>query len=130
MRLRFINASAATYFDVRIPGLPMTVVQADGNDVQPVTVDEFRIAVAETYDVIVTLGEDRAYTLFAETMDRSGYAAGTLAPRKGMTAPLPQRRVRPIRTMADMGMDHGAGAGSMAGMPGMAGGEQIGRAHV
>jgi FtsP/CotA-like multicopper oxidase with cupredoxin domain len=123
VRLRFINASAATYFDVRIPGLPMTVVQADGNDVQPVTVDEFRIAVAETYDVIVTLGEDRAYTLFAETMDRSGYAAGTLAPRKGMTAPLPQRRVRPIRTMADMGMDHGAGAGSMAGMPGMAGGE-------
>ena len=123
VRLRFINASAATYFDVRIPGLPMTVVQADGNDVQPVTVDEFRIAVAETYDVIIEPSEDRAYTLFAETMDRSGYAAGTLAPRQGMSAPLPQRRVRPIRTMADMGMDHGAGAGSMAGMPGMAGGE-------
>lgn len=118
VRLRFINASAATYFDVRIPGLPMTVVQADGNDVQPVTVDEFRIAVAETYDVIVT-PDDQAYTLFAETMDRSGYAAGTLAPRKGMTAPLPSRRPRPIRTMADMGMDHGPGNGSMAGMPGM-----------
>ncbi len=126
VRLRFINASAATYFDVHIPGLPMTVVQADGNDVQPVTVDEFRIAVAETYDVIVTLDEDRAYTLFAETMDRSGYAAGTLAPRQGLTAPLPPRRVRPIRTMADMGMDHGAGAGSMAGMPGMAAGKHSG----
>jgi CopA family copper-resistance protein len=119
VRLRFINASAATYFDVRIPGLPMTVVQADGNDVQPVTVDEFRIAVAETYDVVVT-PEDRPYTLFAETMDRSGYAAGTLAPQQGMTAPLPSRRPRPIRTMADMGMDHGSGGDSMAGMPGMA----------
>lgn len=104
VRLRFINASAATYFDVRIPGLPMTVVQADGNNVQPVTVDEFRIAIAETYDVIVQPGEDRAYTLFAETMDRSGYAAGTLAPRAGLTAPLPMRRKRPLRTMADMGM--------------------------
>lgn len=121
VRLRFINASAATYFDVRIPGLPMTVVQADGNDVQPVTVDEFRIAVAETYDVIVTIDEDRAYTLFAETMDRSGYAAGTLAPRQGMTAPLPPRRTRPIRTMADMGMDHGGGAGLAVGMPAMPG---------
>ncbi|MFH1499305.1 MAG: copper resistance system multicopper oxidase [Verrucomicrobiota bacterium] len=120
VRLRFINASAATYFDVRIPGLPMTVVQADGNDVQPVTVDEFRIAVAETYDVIVEPSEDRAYTLFAETMDRGGYAAGTLAPRRGMAAALPVRRARPLRTMADMGMDHGSGAGSMAGMPGMA----------
>ncbi len=107
VRLRFINASAATYFDVRIPGLPMTVVQADGNDVQPVTVDEFRIAIAETYDVIINPTEDRAFTLFAETMDRSGYAAGTLAPRAGMTAPLPPRRKRPLRTMADMGMEHG-----------------------
>ncbi len=126
VRLRFINASAATYFDVRIPGLPLTVVQADGNDVQPVTVDEFRIAIAETYDVIVTPTEDRAYTLFAETMDRSGYAAGTLAPRQGLTASLPQRRIRPLRTMADMGMDHGAGTGSMAGMPGMAADEHSG----
>lgn len=119
VRLRFINASAATYFDVRIPGLALTVVQADGNDVQPVTVDEFRIAVAETYDVIVEPREDRAYTLFAETMDRSGYAAGTLAPRQGLAAPLPARRLRPIRTMADMGMDHGSGGGAMAGMSGM-----------
>ncbi len=123
VRLRFINAAAATYFDVRIPGLPLTVVQADGNDVQPVTVDEFRIAIAETYDVIVTPTEDRAYTLFAETMDRSGYAAGTLAPRAGLTAPLPSRRKRPLRTMADMGMGDmagmnmsGAAASSMPGM--------------
>ncbi len=116
VRLRFINASAATYFDVRIPGLPLTVVQADGNDVQPVTVDEFRIAVAETYDVIVTPTEDRAYPLFAETMDRSGYAAGTLAPRTGLTAPLPPRRKRPLRTMADMGMGDMAG-GTNPAMP-------------
>ncbi len=105
VRLRFINAGAATYFDVRIPGLDMTVVQADGQNVQPVTVDEFRIAIAETYDVIVRPTEDRAYTLFAETMDRSGYASGTLAPQEGMSAPLPERRPRPVRTMADMGMD-------------------------
>lgn len=123
VRLRFINASAATYFDVRIPGLPLTVVQADGNDVQPVVVDEFRIAIAETYDVIVTPTEDRAYTLFAETMDRSGYAAGTLAPRAGLTAPLPTRRKRPLRTMADMGMGDMAGmnmgGASAPAMPGM-----------
>ncbi len=119
VRLRFINASAATFFDVRIPGLPMTVVQADGNDVQPVEIDEFRIAVAETYDVIVQPHDERAYTLFAETMDRSGYAAGTLAPSPGMTAQLPPRRHRPLRTMADMGMDHGSVDGSMGGMTGM-----------
>lgn len=105
VRLRFINAGAATYFDVRIPGLEMTVVQADGQNVQPVTVDEFRIALAETYDVIVQPTEDRAYTLFAETMDRSGYASGTLAPREGMSAEIPSTRPRPVRSMADMGMD-------------------------
>lgn len=105
VRLRFINAGAATYFDVRIPGLEMTVVQADGQNVQPVTVDEFRIAIAETYDVIVQPMEDRAYTIFAETMDRSGFARGTLAPREGMRAAIPERRPRPVRTMADMGMD-------------------------
>ncbi|MGB5055253.1 MAG: copper resistance system multicopper oxidase, partial [Nitrospirales bacterium] len=104
VRLRVINASAMTFFDVRIPGLTMTVVQADGQNVQPVVVDEFRIGPAETYDVIVQPSEDRAYTLFAETMDRSGFARGTLAPRAGMTAPLPDRRPRPLRTMADMGM--------------------------
>lgn len=106
VRLRFINASAMTFFDIRIPGLKMTVVQADGQNVQPITVDEFRIAVAETYDVIVEPQEDSAYTIFAETMDRSGYARGTLAPRQGMTAPIPERRTRAVRTMADMGMDH------------------------
>ena len=105
VRLRFINASAMPFFDVRIPGLKLTVVQADGQNVQPVTVDEFRIAVAETYDVIVRPEEDIAYTIFAETMDRSGYARGTLAPHQGMTAPLPERRERPLRTMADMGHD-------------------------
>jgi CopA family copper-resistance protein len=120
VRLRFINGSAMTYFDVRIPGLSMTVVQADGQDVQPVTVDEFRIAVAETYDVIVEPESDSAYTLFAETMDRSGYARATLAPREGLSAPIPERRPRPLLTMADMGMAHGAMGGpqaaSMAGM--------------
>jgi CopA family copper-resistance protein len=104
VRLRLINACAMTYLDVRIPGLKMTVVQADGQNVQPVTVDEFRMAVAETYDVIVEPAGDRPYTIFAEAMDRSGFARGTLAPREGVSAPIPQRRPRPLRTMADMGM--------------------------
>ncbi|MDR4461911.1 MAG: copper resistance system multicopper oxidase [Nitrospirales bacterium] len=104
IRLRFIAATAMTFYDVRLPGLTMTVVQADGQNVQPMVVDEFRIGPAETYDVIVQPTEDRAYTIFAETMDRSGYARGTLAPRTGMTAPLPDRRPRPLRTMAAMGM--------------------------
>lgn len=104
VRLRIVNASAQTFYDVRIPGLPMTVVQADGQDIKPVETDEFRIAVAETYDVVVTLPDDQAYTLFAEAMDRSGYARGTLAPREGMTAAIPEQRRRPMLTMADMGM--------------------------
>jgi CopA family copper-resistance protein len=104
VRLRVINAASMTFFDVRIPGLTMTVVQVDGQNVQPVAVDEFRIGVAETYDVIVEPAEDRAYTLFAETMDRSGYVRGTLAPRPGMAAAIPDRRPRPLRTMEDMGM--------------------------
>jgi CopA family copper-resistance protein len=104
VRLRFINGSAMTYFDIRIPGIEMTVIQADGQNVQPVTVDEFRIAVAETYDVIVQPKGDRAYTIFAETADRSGYARGTLAMKDGMSAPIPSRRPRPLRTMDDMGM--------------------------
>ena len=116
VRLRFINAAAVTFFDVRIPGLRMTVVQADGQNVKPVTVDEFRIGIAETYDVIVEPTDDRAYTIFAETIDRSGFARGTLAPRAGMRATLPERRKRPVRTMADMGM---AMTGAMADMPGM-----------
>ncbi|MGH7217382.1 MAG: copper resistance system multicopper oxidase [Nitrospiraceae bacterium] len=104
VRLRFINAAATTFYDVRIPGLKITVVQADGQNIQPVAVDEFRIGVAETYDVIVEPVEDRAYTIFAETIDRSGYARGTLAPRTGMAAAIPERRPRPLRTMEDMGM--------------------------
>ncbi|MDX1553751.1 MAG: copper resistance system multicopper oxidase, partial [Marinobacter sp.] len=109
IRLRFINSSAMTYFDVRIPGLEMTVVQADGNNVQPVTVDEFRIGVAETYDVIVRIKDEKAYTIFAESMGRSGFARGTLAPEKGMTAEVPELREAPLLTMADMAghMDHG-----------------------
>jgi len=107
VRLRIVNASTMTFYDVRIPGLPMTVVQADGQNIRPVETDELRIAVAETYDVVVTMPDDRAYTIFAETMDRSGYARGTLAPREGMAAPLPDRRRRPMLTMADMGMMHG-----------------------
>jgi CopA family copper-resistance protein len=110
VRLRFVNGSAMTFFDVRVPGLPMTVVQADGNDVEPVTVDEFRISPAETYDVIVQPQENAAYTIFAQSEDRSGYARGTLAPREGVTAEVPPMDPRPMRTMADMGM------GSMAGM--------------
>jgi FtsP/CotA-like multicopper oxidase with cupredoxin domain len=122
VRLRLINGSSMTYFDLRIPGLPMTVVQADGQDVVPVTVDEIRLAVAETYDVIVAPRDGRAYTLYAEAMDRSGHARGTLAPREGMTAPVPAPRPPPVRALSDMpmamaGMDMG-GAG-MEGMEGM-----------
>jgi len=119
VRLRFINSSAMTYFDIRIPGLEMTVVQADGNNVQPVNVDEFRIGVAETYDVIVHIKDEKAYTIFAESMGRSGYARGTLAPDEGMTADVPELRDVPLLTMADMpahgDMDHGD-TGGMEGM--------------
>ncbi|HLG89048.1 MAG TPA: copper resistance system multicopper oxidase [Alphaproteobacteria bacterium] len=115
VRLRFINASSMSIFDVRIPDLPMTVVQADGNDVEPVTVDQFRISVAETYDVIVEPEADRAFTIFAEAEDRSGYARGTLAPRAGIAAPIPPMDPRPMRTMADMGMS-GMENGGMSGM--------------
>lgn len=104
VRLRFINGSSMTFFDIRIPGLEMLVVQADGNDVEPVPVDEFRIGVAETYDVIVQPKEDRAYTIFAQSEDRTGYARGTLAPRVGMAGPVPPMDPRPVRTMIDMGM--------------------------
>ena len=120
VRLRFINGSVMSIYDVRIPDLEMTVVQADGNDVEPVTVDEFRISVAETYDVIVQPRAERAYTIFVQAEDRSGYARGTLAPRPGMTAPIPPMDPRPLRTMTDMGMG-GMGTGSMdhGSMPGM-----------
>ncbi|MCF7805996.1 MAG: copper resistance system multicopper oxidase [Candidatus Marinimicrobia bacterium] len=104
VRFRITNASTMTFYDFRIPGLPMTVVQADGQNVQPVETDELRIGVAETYDVVVTMPDDQAYTVFAEAMDRSGYARGTLAPREGMSAQVPEQRSRPMLTMADMGM--------------------------
>lgn len=119
VRLRIINASGMSYYDLRIPGLPMTVVQADGNDVLPVTVDQVRLAVAETYDVIVQPREDRAYTLFAASMDRRGYARATLAPRPGMVAEVPTLGPPRLLSMADMGMDHampGMDHGAMAGM--------------
>ncbi|RSV13363.1 MULTISPECIES: copper resistance system multicopper oxidase [Sphingomonas] len=104
VRLRIINASSMTTFNVRIPGLPLTVVQADGQHVRPVTVDELQIAVAETYDVVVTPPEDRAYTLVGESVDRSGLARATLAPHAGMVGPVPPLRSRPVATMKDMGM--------------------------
>jgi CopA family copper-resistance protein len=110
VRLRLINGSSMSFFDVRIPGLRMTVVAADGQDVEPVTVDELRIGTAEVYDVIVQ-PRDAAYTVFAQSMDRSGYARGTLAPRAGMSAEVPAPDARPLLSMADMGhgaMDHGA----------------------
>lgn len=116
IRLRVINASAMSYFNVRIPGLPMTVVAADGPNVEPVETDEFQIGVAETYDVIVEPKADTAYTLMAESMDRSGYARGTLAPRPGMAAAVPPLREQPSRTMVDMGMDMDMGDMNMDGM--------------
>ena len=106
VRLRFVNASAQTAYDVSIPGLTMNVVHVHGNDVHPVPVDQFRINVAETYDVIVQPREDRAYTVFVQDMERSGHVRGTLAPRAGMQAPVPPMDVAPMRTMADMGMGH------------------------
>ncbi len=136
VRLRFINASSMSIFDVRIPGLKLSVMQADGNDVEPVSVDEFRIGTAETYDVTVQPQAERAYTIFAQAQDRSGFARGTLAPRSGMKGEVPPLEPRPLRTMADMGMgdmggmkmDHGsmtgmqhgvANAKNMPSMPGM-----------
>jgi CopA family copper-resistance protein len=117
VRLRFINAGTMTFFNVRIPGLKLTVVQADGQDVRPVEVDEFQMGNAETYDVIVTPTDDCAYTIVAESMDRSGMARATLAPRLGMAAEVPPLRKRPLATMNDMGMDmSGDGAARMPGM--------------
>ncbi len=112
IRLRFINSGAMTFFDVRIPGLKMTVVQADGQDVEPFTVDEIRIGVAETYDVIVTPKDD-AYTIFAQSMDRTGFARGTLAVRAGMTAAVPATDAPEPLTMGDMMGDMGGGMGGM-----------------
>ena len=114
IRLRFINGASMSYFDVRIPGLKMTVVQADGQNVQPVAVDEFRIGVAETYDVIVEPVDEAAYTIFAASMDRSGYARGTLASKAGLEAAIPPLGNRPVRTMKDMGMGAMAMPGEMS----------------
>lgn len=115
VRLRFINGAAMSYFDVRIPGLKMTVVAADGQYVHPVSVDEFRIAVAETFDVIVEPTGQEAFTIFAQSMDRTGYAAGTLAVREGQQAAVPALDEPQLLTMMDMGMAHGAAADPHAG---------------
>ncbi|MCP5298080.1 MAG: copper resistance system multicopper oxidase [Chromatiaceae bacterium] len=116
VRLRFINSSAMTFFDVRIPGLKMTVVAADGQYIEPVTVDEFRMGVAETYDVLVEPHDDRAYTVFAQAIDRSGYARGTLTPDPAVVAEVPGMDPAPILTHGDMGM---AMEHAMPGMDGM-----------
>jgi CopA family copper-resistance protein len=126
IRLRLINGSSSTFFDVRIPGLKMTVVSADGQAVDPVTIEEIRLGVAETYDVIVEPQDDRAYTIFAQSMDRSGYARATLSPRPGMEAEIPPLDPPTWLTMADMGIGDMGMAGhvamqSMQGMPGMQG---------
>lgn len=144
VRLRFINGAAMTFFDVRIPGLTLTVVAADGQNIHPVEVDEFRIAPAETYDVIVQPDRDAAYVVFAQAMDRSGHARITLAPRRGMRAPSPAPDKRALLTMDDMGhgghgkpssaeMRCGASMGMEGGcganMPGMAQGGRAMQAH-
>lgn len=120
VRLRFINASSMTYFDVRIPGLKMTVVAADGQDIHPVSIDEFRLGVAETLDVVVTPSAEQAYCVFAQSMDRSGYARGTLTPNPALGAPIPPMDPVPTLSMADMAMKMDmAGMAGMSGMGGM-----------
>ena len=115
VRLRIINGSAMSFFDVRIPGLEMTVVAADGQPVKPVPVDEFRIGVAETYDVIVQPKQNKPYTIYAESFDRSGYVRGTLTPELGLEAEVPELRQAPERGMAAMGMGAMAMSGDMTG---------------
>lgn len=102
VRLRFVGAGAGTYFDVRVPGMKLLVVASDGQEIEPIEVDEFRIAPGETYDVIVTLPEERAYTIFAQSMDRTGFARGTLAPRPGMAADVPRLDAPTWLTETDM----------------------------
>ena len=111
VRLRFINGASMTIFDVRIPGLKMTVVAADGQNIEPVTIDEFRIGVAETYDVVVEPSADSAYTVFAQSIDRSGYSRGTLTPDASMIATVPDMDAAPVLGHRDMGMAMGAMAG-------------------
>ena len=137
VRLRFINASSMTTFNVRIPGLPMTIVAADGLNVRPVQIDEFQFGPAETYDAIVTPPDMRAYTLVGESVDRSGMARATLAPREGMAAEVPPLRKRPLATMKDMGMgghdmstmDHGPMKGMGSGATGAQVGSMAGMDH-
>ncbi len=141
VRLRFINAAAMTIFNIRIPGLRMTIVAADGHPVRPVEVDEFQMTIAETYDVIVTPQDDRAYSIVGEAADRSGMARATLAPREGMAAQVPPLRTRPVLDMKDMGMgdmamgdggatDHGAmPMGDATATPDMAGMDMPGMNH-
>jgi CopA family copper-resistance protein len=117
IRLRFVNASTTTNYDVRIPGLDMDVVMADGMAVKPVTVQEFRMGVAETYDVLVRPRQDKPFTIFAESLDRSGYTRGSLSPEPGLEAPVPELRPRPVRQLDDIGM-----GGMAAGMMDMGGG--------
>ena len=105
VRLRVINASSMTNFNFRIPGLPLTVVAADGNPVQPVETDEVQIAIAETYDFIVEPGAAESYGVIAEAIDRSGLVRATLAQRPGLVGETPKLRERPVLTMRDMGMD-------------------------
>jgi CopA family copper-resistance protein len=126
VKLRFINGSAMSIFDVRIPGLKMTVVAADGQPVEPVTVDEFRIGTAETYDVLVSPEADSAYTLFAQSIDRSGYARGLLTSRPGLSAPVPPLDPVPVLGHGDMGMGMGHGS---HGAPQSAGGHAGHSAH-
>jgi CopA family copper-resistance protein len=109
VRLRFVNAAAMTVFDVRIPGLTLSVVAADGQNVQPVAVEEFQISPGEIYDVMVTPVGDRAYTIAAEAVDRSGMARATLGPRAGMVAPVPALCERPLLTMNARCSDEGCG---------------------
>jgi len=134
VRLRIINGSSMTFFDIRIPGLKLTMVAADGQDIEPVTVDEFRMGPAEVYDAIVEPKDDRAYTIFAQTLDRSGYARGTLAPALGMVAEIPPLDPRPLLSMMDMGMAHGQGMAPAEDMgrmdTGMAHGEGAGHTDM
>ncbi|HFX6352053.1 TPA: copper resistance system multicopper oxidase, partial [Acinetobacter baumannii] len=117
VRLRFINASAMSFFDVRIPNLKMTVVSADGQPVKPVAIDEFRIGTAETYDVIVEPKQPN-YQIEAESIDRSGFAIGTLHNENTQAVgpvQMPTPRPRALLTMDDMGMSHGGGSNEHAG---------------
>ena len=116
VRLRFINASAMSFFDVRIPNLKMTVVSADGQPVKPVPVDEFRIGTAETYDVIVE-PKQAHYQIEAESIDRTGFSVGTLHEESSPAVKqieMPKPRPRSLLTMEDMGMNH-----DMSSMKGM-----------